>query len=176
MERYIGQIFDRRDYLYNELVRVQKTYLEADEYINFLKILLLIRNSAFMKVSVSPGMPDKQINLSEYIKNPRNIGKIMTQFVIAINQSLPNLDEKSITLAMKSNLGQQHTEVEDASSRFLYIMTSRYNTYKPVAKLDRGAESPDKSWFGIAKKNAESMGYDKRMLEELYRVAGDNNW
>ena len=176
LERYIGQIFDRREYLYNELVRVQKTYLEADEYINFLKILLLIRNSAFMKVPISPDMPDKQINFSEYIKNPRNIGKVMNQFVIAVNQSLPNLDEKSITLAIKSNLGQQHTEIEDASSRFLYLLTSRFTSYKPTVKLDRGAESPDKSWFAIAKKNAEATGYDKRMLEELYRVASDNNW
>lgn len=176
LERYIGQIFDRRDYLYNELVRVPKIFLECDEYINFMKILLILRNSAFMKVPVDPGSPEKKINIGEHIKNPRNLGKYLPQFVIAVNQSLPNLDERTIALAIKSNLEQQHTELEDSSSRFLYILTSRYHNYKPVTKVDRGAESPDKSWFGIARKNADSMGYDKRMIEELYRIAGDNNW
>jgi hypothetical protein len=45
-----------------------------------------------------------------------------------------------------------------------------------VGKVDRGAESPDKSWFSIAKKNADYYGFDRRMLDELYMIAGDNNW
>ena len=66
LEKYINEIFNRRGSLYNELVRVQKIYLEADEYINFLKILLLIRNSAFMKVPINPKTPDNRISLKEF--------------------------------------------------------------------------------------------------------------
>ncbi len=110
------------------------------------------------------------------MKNPHNIAKFLPPFVNAINQSLPNLDEKTISLAIKSNLGHHHTDVNDASSRFLFILTSRYHNYKPVTQLDRGAESPDKSWFGIARRNADSMGCDARMVDELYRIAGENNW
>jgi hypothetical protein len=35
VEKYLKESFSRRDYLYNELVRVQKTYLEYGEYTVF---------------------------------------------------------------------------------------------------------------------------------------------
>ena len=176
LEKYITEIFNRRGYLHNELVRVQKIYLEADEYINFLKMLLLIRNSAFMKVSINPEIPDNKICLKEVLDQPRTLNKIIDPFTKVVQKELPNLDSKTIKLAIKSNLGEKHTEKEDASSRFLYIMTSRFKNYRPMKKIDRGAESPDKSWFGIARKTAASQGFDKRMLDDLYLIAGDNNW
>ncbi len=176
LERYVGQIFDKRGSTYNELVRVQKIYLEGEDYISFLKILLLIRNSAFMKIAINPDIPDKKVNASEFLKSSRNLKKFLDPLVQTIQKGVPNLDEKTIALAIKSNFNETHTEVEDASSRFLFILTSRFHNYKPVEKVDRGAESPDKSWFGIAKKSAGALGYDKRMIEELYRIAGENNW
>jgi len=45
-----------------------------------------------------------------------------------------------------------------------------------MTTIDRGAESPDKSWFAVARKNADYYGFDKRMIEDLYRIARDNNW
>ena len=176
LEKYINEIFNRRGSLYNELVRVQKIYLEADEYINFLKMLLLVRNSAFMKISINPKTPDNIISLKDVLNQPRALNKVIDPFTKVIHKELPNLDEKTIKLAIKSNLGEQHTEKEDASSRFLYIMSSRFRNYKPITKIDRGAESPDKSWFGIARKTAAAQGFDKRILDELYLIAGDNNW
>jgi hypothetical protein len=79
-------------------------------------------------------------------------------------------------LALKANLKCSDIENDDASSKFLYILCSRFNNYRHLAKVDRGAESPDKSWFSIARKNADALGCDKRMLDALYRLAGDNNW
>ena len=129
-----------------------------------------------MKVTIDPKSPDNIISLKEYISHPRSLNKFIDPFTKVIHKELPNLNERTIKLAIKSNLSEQHTDKEDASSRFLYIMSSRYRNYKPIKKVDRGAESPDKSWFGIAKKTAESQGFDKRMLDELYMIAGNNNW
>lgn len=176
LEKYLNEIFKRRDYLYNELVRVQKTYLEADEYVNFLKILLIIRNAAFMKIAIDKSNQDRKGSLKDFMANESSLKKFIKPLQDVIRAQLPNIDEKSIQLAIKSNVIEKQTAVEDSSSRFLYIMTARYQNYKHIEKVDRGAESPDKSWFGIARKTAESQGYDKRMLEALYRIAGDNNW
>jgi hypothetical protein len=81
-----------------------------------------------------------------------------------------------VHLAVKANMPDTMTAVDEGSSRLLYILTSRFHNYKAMEKVDRGAESPDKSWFAIARKNAKMLGFEKNMLEELYRIAGDNNW
>lgn len=176
IEKYLNEIFNRRGYLYNELVRVQKTYLECDEYIVFLKSLLLIKNAVFMKIPINPKVEEKKYNINDCINSAANLKKFFDKLFMNLKGELPNLPEKLIRLALKSNVRESQTDVEDASSRFIYILCARFQHYKPVEKIDRGAESPDKSWFGIAKSNAHYYGYDKRMLDALYRIAGDNEW
>ena len=176
IEKYITEIFNKRGYLYNELVRVQKNYLESEEYVTYLKVLLLIKNTVYNKISINPDNAEVKINFNDCLNSPPNLKKFIDGLTVNLRTQLPNITEQSIKLALKSNMRESQTELEDASSRFLYILTSRYQNFKPVTTVDRGAESPDKSWFGIARKNAEYYGYDKRMIEELYRIAGDNNW
>jgi hypothetical protein len=176
IERYLAEIFKRRDYLYNELVRVQKTYLEVDAYITYMKLILLVKNSVYTKVPLSDSEPDRRYSLNDSIKMP---GKLLQYFEMLerdLKIQLPVLNERTINFAVKSNLNESMTELEESSSRLVYILSARFHNYKPTAKIDRGAESPDKSWFAVAKKNAKLFGFDKKMLEELYRIAGDNNW
>ena len=176
IDRYLAEIFNRRDYLYNELVRVQKTYLEVDDYIAYMKILLLVKNSVYLKVAISPDEPDRKYCLSDSIKMPGKLLQYIDMLGSEVQKSLPNLNERTINFAIKSNLNESMTELEESSSRLIYILSARFHNYKPGGKVDRGAESPDKSWFAVAKKNAKLFGFDKKMLEELYRIAGDNNW
>lgn len=174
LEKYIGESFRRRDSLYNELVRVQKTYLECDEYITFIKVLLLVRNAAYLKISTSAGASN--INMFEAAKVPGKLAKFLDEAVINLRQTAPNCPERVIKLAFKSHLKRDQTDIEDASSRLLYILCSRFNSYTPLKTVDRGAESPDKSWFSVARKNADHLGFDRRMVEVLYQIAGENNW
>jgi hypothetical protein len=176
LERYLGEMFAGRDYLYNELVRVQKTYLECDEYITYLKVLLIVKNAAFVKIPLASESAEKKFNLNDSINSPAVLKKFLDSLLSNMKKQLPNLPEKTLKLAIKANMWEKQTELEDSSSRFLYIFSKRYHDYKPVDRVDRGAESPDRSWFGIARKNAEYYGFNKRMLDELYRISGDNNW
>ena len=48
--------------------------------------------------------------------------------------------------------------------------------FKANVKVDRGADTPDKSWFNIARKNSRFFGFDDKMLEELYKIAAENGW
>jgi hypothetical protein len=138
-------------------------------------VLLIIRNAAFVKIPLN-GASDKTFNMADCINSPANLKKYMEKLLVSIKQQLPNIPEKAITLAIKSNVWDNQTGIEDSSSRLIYILVKRFQDYRPIEKIDRGAESPDKSWFGIAKKNAEYYGFNKRMLDELYRIAGDNKW
>lgn len=172
IEKYITEIFNRRDFLYNEIVRVQKTNLECDEYIVYLKVLLLVKNAAYRKIQFG----ESKIDMIQALKIPGKFPKYMADLTQKLRQQLPNLSEKSIQLALKSNFKEEMTDVEDGSSRLLFILSSRFHKYIHIDKVDRGAESPDKSWFAIAMKNAGYYGFNKRMLEDLYRISGDNNW
>ncbi len=176
IERYLSEIFNRRDYLYNELVRVQKTYLEYDEYVVLLKTLLLIKNTVYMKIPINDKAGNKKYNINDCINSSANLKMFFDKTLTKMRGELPNLPEKLLRLALKSNVRESQTEVEEASSRFVYILCARFQHYKPIKKIDRGAETPDKSWLSIARSNAQYYGYDKRMLDEMYRIAGDNEW
>ncbi len=176
IEKYTGEIFKRRDFLHNELVRVQKTNIDSNEYIVFLKIMLLIKNIVFMRLQINPSNPESKLCLADIGKNKKNLQSYSDSLVRYIIPLLPGFPERLIRLAVKSNFTADMTEQDEASSKLIYILSARFQSYKHVAKIERGAESPDKSWFGIAKKNAEHFGYDKRILDALYLIAGDNNW
>lgn len=176
IDRYIKEIFERRDSLYNELVRVQRTMLEVDEYIVLMKVLLLVKNAVQVKMPLSFMDAGKRLNLADVQKMPGKLPKYIDDMVMSLREKLPMLDQRVLRLALKANLRENQTETDETGSRFLYILCSRFQQYRPVEKVERGAESPDKSWFAIAMKNAEFHGFDKRMLEGLYRIAGDNRW
>jgi hypothetical protein len=176
IEKYIKAIFTRKGFLYNELVRVQKTNMESEDYVVFLKTLLLIKNATFMKLPIDPNSSDNKISVFELIKSRSQPAKYFESAAIKISEYVPFLPLRLIKIALKSCFKSNMTETDDTGARFLYILSSRFHNYKYSAKLDRGAESPDKSWFGIARKNSEYYGYDKRMLDDLYMIAGDNNW
>jgi len=176
LEKYTGEIFKRRDSLHNELVRVQKTNLDSAEYIVFFKIMLLIRNIVFMRLQLNPSNPDARMSINDIAKNKKNLQSYTESIVKYIIPLLPGFPEKLIRLAVKSNFSNDILEQDEAASKLIYILCARFQNYKHIVKIERGAESPDKSWLGIAKKNADHFGYDKRMLDALYLIAGDNNW
>ena len=107
---------------------------------------------------------------------PGKLAQYISMLTNELKIHAPNITEKTVSLAVKANLPDTMTALEEGSSRFLYILCSRFHNFKPMAKVDRGAETPDKSWFAIARKNAKLFGFEKNMLEEFYRIAGDNNW
>jgi len=176
IEKYIKEIFTRREFIFNELVKVQKNNIEEEDYVNYLRTLMLIKNAAYIKVPFTGAAETKNLNITDIQKVPKLYDKFFSLIEDNVIKSIPGLNKKIIRMALKANCKQENTELEDASARFLYIMSSRFQDYKHFDKIDRGAETPDKSWFNIAKKNFESQGYDKRMIDELYKVSADNNW
>ncbi len=174
---YMKDIFDRRQFIYNELTKVQKLNLPVEEYINYMKILLLLKNVVYIKIPIDTGEKTVKINLNDLKKIPKLENKFISLVMSVVNKELGDIFSESILrMAVKSNFSEEKTALEEASARFLYIMSHRFQDYRHYEKIERGAETPDKSWFAVSKKNANYYGFDKRMLDELYKVAADNNW
>jgi len=176
IEKYVGELFAHRGFIFNEIVRVQKNNLSVEEYVVYLKFLLLIKSAAYNKIDVPSINNSQKMTLLEVVSMPKKLDFFIKDFHGYIQQFSPNFSLKDTSIAVKSNLKSDLTQLEEGSARFLYILSTRFHNYKPTVKIDRGAETPDKSWFSIAKKNASYYGFDKRMLDELYQIAGNNNW
>lgn len=176
VEKYLSEIFKRRSAMYIELVRVQQNSLELSDYINYLKILLLIKNSAYIRIAIDPENKTNLVNINDFKNVPKNLAMYFDGAARIFQNKLPGVSPGIIKMALKSNLKNNTIKSEDASAKFIDIFHNRYINYKDYGKLDRGAESPDKSWFAIVRQNIKKYPYDKRMIDDLYFIAGDNNW
>jgi len=168
-QKYINKVvdllFERKAFTYNELVRVQKCYIEAPEYVSYLKILLLL--SQF--VNYPPENKKIFINAStneEKVQICNNSAKTLVR-------KIPEIDIIECKLAIDSNLPENLIEIWQASSRLLFILLHRFNEYEPGLKAEKGAETPDKSWYGVARKIAKDFGYSKGIVDELYLIANE---
>jgi hypothetical protein len=75
-----------------------------------------------------------------------------------------------------SNVSFEEDKQVDATARLAAIFASRGKNYKPMARVDRGASTPDRSWFSITRRNYKYYGFDIKMLDELYKIASENGW
>jgi hypothetical protein len=175
LERYLSESFGKRSPMYFELVRVQKNNLRTEEYVHYLKTIMLIRCGAYYKQSI-PGYSENKVNINDYIKVQKNLYEYISYNSELVARKLPGVAKSIIEMAFKSNVSESLCKPEDASAKLIYILGQRFLHYQEYKKIERGAESPDKSWFGSMRKNAGYYGFDKRILEDLYMIAGNNNW
>jgi hypothetical protein len=87
-----------------------------------------------------------------------------------------NLPEMFIRVSLNSVLDMDDSAAEiEAVSMFLKIIAERSKAAIVNQRVDKGAETPDKSWFNIARRNASYYGFDTRILDEFYIVATELN-
>ena len=89
---------------------------------------------------------------------------------------LPALPEAIIRSGVYANGSFVENRSLDATSRIAGILSSMCRNARPNEKVDRGADSADKSWINIARRNYKFYGYDIKMLDEFYKIAGENGW
>lgn len=174
-DRYIGESFKRRDFLYNELVKSRKDP-GADEYAAFIKTMLLVRNAAYMKLDVGMDDGEAVVSLPDVKRDDKSLRSYLSGATRCLSRMLPGIPAATIELSLRSNIPAACTGDEEAAARFLYILCSRYQHHRQLERIDRGAESQDKSWFTAAVKNSRYSGYDAGMVEALRLIAGENNW
>jgi hypothetical protein len=176
LERYLPEIFQRRRFIYNEIKRVERFDFDYDEYIEYAKMVFLVKNSVFMRVQMSTDSGNRKANINEAQRLSMSMPEFIDKLRRSIKEELPFLTDGAIVTAIKSNFKERQTRLEEASARLFYIIGSRYQDYKHLSKIDRGAESLDKSWFNVARSNNRFYGFNDKMVGELYMIAGDNMW
>ena len=179
VDRYVEQVFHRREYIYNMIVRKDNLqHFTADELASYLKLTLLLRNVVYIKLPVSAADGSvNRYNLFEVMDRPKLKKAFLTTLQSHLVREFPELPETVIKVAIDSNRDcHEEIDILSASALFLAIFAKRGKDYTPWIKVDKAAEQPDKSWFRVATRNYLFHGVDKKMLEECYKIAADENW
>ncbi len=166
VDKYIEAVFNDHSYVHFELIKVQRLKMSKEEIQNFLKVSLLLRPVIY--------------TFGTNMHKDNSSGIITTSFAEKVEESLrkeiPSLPEALIKSAVGSNVSFNDHKYLQATSRLTSIMSSLAQSIKSDITVDRGASTPEKSWFSIARRNYKYFGWDIKMLDELYRFSAENNW
>jgi hypothetical protein len=176
LERYIGRIFNKRDLLCDKFLNDLKADLSADELIVFFKTMLMVKNIVFMNPPVISVNSQPELSVKDAVKNSDDIQIYTDLLAEHITPLLPGIPENLIRSAVKSNFNSEMNGYDDTSAALIFILCSRFHNYRHIEPVPEGAEPADKSWFYAASENAGHFGYDREILDTLYKIAGENNW
>jgi len=166
-DRYISEGWERKKYLYSEITRVQRLNLPAAELAELVRFILIVRSAPYLHVT--PGSTDKKES------GPGHLQESFLQKVLPhVSSLLPSLPPPLVNMALRSALAFP-ARIE-ATARIAAVLALRGKTLVPGLVVDRGADTPDKSWLSVARRNAQWHGLDPRLLDELYTIAAENGW
>jgi hypothetical protein len=169
IEKYIPQAWERKKYVYVEISRVQRLTLSPAELSELTRFVVLVRPAAYLYVT--PG---------ETVDKDAGYSPLQEQYLLKILPGIasqaPSFPAALINLGLRSTLSFPGAGSVEAVSRMGAIMAMRGRALSPAVVVDRGADTPDKSWFNVQRRNARWHGLDGRMLDELYTIAAENGW
>ena len=168
-DKYIPQIWERRKYIHVEVTRVQRLNLKADECSDLLRLALLVRPAAYLHVT-----PGGQLGPEAGFAAVQE--QALQRVLPALCAMVPAVPAELVRMGLRGALPFPGTEGLEAIPRLAGIFSLRGRSLAPAMVVDRGADSPDKSWFNITRRNAAWRGLDPRMLDELYSIAAENIW
>ena len=168
-DRYLERAFGRREYLHFELTKVQRLRMSIEEIKNLVGCALLLKGSIHILSSTA----DR--SSTEYAS-----GVVSKQYVDkvygAVKRQLSIMPDMLLRTALNSSVSFLENTSVETTARIASVFAARGLSYRPVSSVDRGADTQDKSWFSIARKNYKYYGFDIKMLDEFYRIAAENEW
>jgi hypothetical protein len=169
IEKYIPQALERKKYIYGEITRVQHLSLSASELVDLERVAVLLRPAAYLHITPGPNA-DKDAGFAPLQE------AYLQKILPATAQLLPSFPEAVVRMGLRSTLMFPDTGTLEAVSRFAAVLALRGRSLTPAMVVDRGADSPDKSWYNVNRRNARWRGLDLSMLDELYTIAAENGW
>lgn len=165
VDKYIDSVFDAHSYIHFELTKVQRLKMSKDEIKDMIKVSLILRPAIYMGTVMYKDSPYGIITQS-----------FAEKVEVSLIKDIPSLPAALVKSAIRSNISFEDHKYLQATSRMTSIINSLARSVKPDMKVDRGASTPEKSWFSIAKRNYKYFGWDIKMLDELYRYSAENDW
>lgn len=168
-DKYIPPAWESRKYIYGEVTRVQRLGLDAEQCSDLLRVLMLLRPAAYLQTTPGPDLSRD----TGFTPVPE---QALQRILPGVSTQAASVPAAVVRLALRSVLPFPQTEDLEAASRLAAIFTHRGRSLAPSLVVDRGADTPDKSWFNVARRNARWHGLDPRMLDELYTIAAEHRW
>jgi len=169
IDRYMEKIFQRQKYISFELRKVQRLKISPNEVTDLVKATMLIRPSVQF---FAPGGQNSGGGRSLLLISPAFAGKVASE----AGKTLSYMPYAVVKAGVNSALSFQDNPYMESTARLAAVFSHRCRNMKPGMKVDRGAESSDKSWFNVARKNYKFYGFDLDMLVELHGIAAENGW
>jgi hypothetical protein len=168
LDKYLDEIWNRKGYIHFEVTKVQRLRLSRAEVRSMIETTLLLKPSLQLVASGhGAGATDQATG-------------VQAQFAEKVFQvtkkQIPLLPDAVIKSGINSNVSFVENRFIEATARLAAIFAARFRNYQPNVRVDRGADSPDKSWISIARRNYKFYGFDIKMLDELYSIAAENGW
>lgn len=170
-EKYIEEIYQTRNYIRFELEKVQRLKMSKEELKQMLKVSLLVRPAVYL---ISSAAPETAASLQRQ-RGSFQPG-VAEKATAGLARRLPHFPEPAIRSGVESNISFLDNSRITATARLTLLLSNLAHEYKPNMRVDRGAVSPEKSWFSVARRNYRYFGYDIKMIDELYKIAAEQGW
>lgn len=167
-DHYLDEIFLRKSYIHFELTKVQRLRMGKEEVQNFVQVNLLLKPAVFL---ISAGGQSQQDRATGMVQN-----QFAEKVLGVLKKELKGVPEQVLQSAVHTSVSFNANRFIEATARLAAILGARGRSYQSNVKVDRGADSPDKSWLSTARRNYKFYGFDIKMLDELYKIAAENVW
>lgn len=168
-DRYLDAVWARKSYVHFEITKVQRLRMSKEQVKSMIATTLVLKPIVYLVAA--GGVPGQAEQTS---------GMVQTQFaekvVSAAGKHLPLLPEQVIKSAVSASISFMENRFIEATARVAAILAARCRNFQPSVRVDRGADSPDKSWLSTARRNYKFYGFDIKMLDEFYSIAAENGW
>jgi len=168
-DRYIDQCFDRNEYVHFELVKVQRLRMGTEEIKNLIRVSLLLKPAVYYFSVPSRGGSQEP---TQHFQQPQFLDRVFQ----TVQKKVGAFPEEVLASALHSNLSFLENGNLEATSRIASIITGMCRSVRSDQAVDRGAETAEKSWLGVARRNFRFYGYDVKILDEFYKIAAENGW
>jgi hypothetical protein len=167
-DRYLSEIFQRKSYIHFELTKVQRLRMGKEEAQNFVDLTLLLKPVIYL---ISTGGQSQQDRATGMVQN-----QFAEKVLGPLKKELTMVPEQVLQSAVHASVSFNENRFLEATSRVAAVLGARGRNFQANIKVDRGADTPDKSWFNTARRNYKFYGFDIKVLDELYQIAAENLW
>ncbi|TVQ24154.1 MAG: hypothetical protein EA383_11820 [Spirochaetaceae bacterium] len=167
-KKYLDELFQRRGYTHFELTKVQRLRMGREHVQALLDVNILLKPAIYLVSGGDGGQSGYSSGLVQpaFAETARGL----------LVKRLPAVPDAVVAASVRANMSFVDNPNIEATSRLASIFSSRARGFQPNQKVDRGADTPDKSWFSVARRNYKFYGFDVKILDELYSIAAELMW
>lgn len=172
---YVPPAIERHKYIYNEFIRHDRLKIDTPAMVSYLSITTLFRPLFYFPIKLRDDS-NETATLAKSVGDRKHFDILVRNLHDHLNAEIGKVPEMIFMPGIQSNLMLSDFPEIAGTGRFIAVIAARSADYLPLEKKDRGAESPDKSWFQINRRNSKIYGLDADIMDELYQIAGEKGW